>query len=235
MTRGLGYLASAVLIMALATSVMGAETPAPPDFVPAQVVLDVVTLKDGTVIYGKVLGMVVDELHIMTSFGPTAAEDIVKIMWPNVTKLSVDRPIPFSLKEGTTVVGTAQSGEPGTMILKVTPTGTPMAIPLDSVLGMNQPAVIYTGAAQAGFAQSAGNSHLRNGSFLGELSARGESLRLTILSRTHIATTREPSSCETVAAPSTLTFFSRSGCIGPPPHISDKTPFKIWKLRSAFA
>ncbi len=104
MTRRLGYLASAVLIMALATSVMGAETPAPPDAVPAPVALDVVTLKDGTVIYGKVLGMVADELHIKTSFGPTAGDDVVKIMWPNVAKLSVNRPIPFSLKEGTTEV-----------------------------------------------------------------------------------------------------------------------------------
>ena len=92
-------------------------------------------------------------LHIKTSFGPTAGEDVVKIMWPNVAKLSVNRPIPFSLKEGTTVVGTAQPGESGTMILKVASTGTPMAIPLDTVLGMNQPAVIYTGAIQAGFSQ----------------------------------------------------------------------------------
>jgi hypothetical protein len=67
-------------------------------------------------------------------------------MWPNVAKLVVNRPVPFSLKEGTTVVGTAQPGEPGTMILKAAPTGTPMAIPLDAVIGMNQPAVIYTGA-----------------------------------------------------------------------------------------
>ena len=122
-------------------------------------------------------------LHIKTSFGPSAGEDVVKIMWPNVAKLSVNRPIPFSLKEGTTVVGTAQPNESGTMILKVAPTGTPMAIPLDIVLGMNQPAVIHTGAIQAGFSQTTGNSHLRNGSLLGELSARSESLRLTILGR----------------------------------------------------
>ncbi|MGZ8382565.1 MAG: DUF481 domain-containing protein [Nitrospira sp.] len=183
MTRGLRYLISAMVIVALATSVMGAETPAPPDAVPVPTALDVVTLKDGTVIYGKVLGMIADELHIKTSFGPTAGDDIVKIMWPNVAKLEVNRPIPFSLKEGTTVVGTTQPGEPGTMILKAAPTGTSMAIPLNAVVGMNQPAVIYTGALQAGFSQTTGNSHLRNGSLLGELSARSESLRLTILGR----------------------------------------------------
>ena len=183
MTWRLGFLISTVFIATLHASVVTAELSVPPDPAPGAVTLDSVTLKDGTVIYGQVLGMVADELHIKTSFGPTAGEDIVKIMWPNVAKISVNRPIPFSLKEGTTVVGTAQPGEPGTMILKAAPTGTPMAIPFDSVLGMNQPVVIYTGAVQAGFSQTTGNSHLRNGSFLGELSARSESLRLTILGR----------------------------------------------------
>jgi putative salt-induced outer membrane protein YdiY len=169
--------------VALHASIVTAESPVPPDSASAPPAPDIVTLKDGTVIYGKVLGMIADELHIKTSFGPTAGEDIIKVRWPNVAKLEVNRPIPFSLKEGTTVVGTAQPGEPGTMILNAAPTGAPMAIPLDAVVGMNQPAVIYTGAVQAGFSQTTGNSHLRNGSLLGELSARSESLRLTILGR----------------------------------------------------
>lgn len=183
MMRRLGSILFALLVMALMPSIAPAEPPAPPESAPATPELDVVTLKDGTVIYGQILGMIADELHIKTSFGPTAGNDIVKVMWPNVAKLVVNRPVPFMLKEGTTVVGTAQPGEPGTLILTAAPTGTPMAIPLDSVLGMNQPSVIYTGAVQAGFSQTTGNSHLRNGSLLGELSARAESLRLTILGR----------------------------------------------------
>jgi len=139
MMRRLGFLCFALLVMALTISVAGAETPATPETVPTTPALDVVTLKDGTVIYGRVLGMIADELHVKTGFGPTAGEDIVKIMWPNVAKLVVNRPVPFSLKEGTTVVGTAQSGEPGTMILHAAPMGTPMTIPLDAVVGMNQP------------------------------------------------------------------------------------------------
>ena len=109
--RRLGTLCFALLVMALAASIARAEAPAPADATPA---LDAVTLKDGTVIYGQVLGMIADELHIKTSFGPTAGDDIIKIMWPNVAKLVVNRPVPFSLKEGTTVVGTAQPGEPKT-------------------------------------------------------------------------------------------------------------------------
>ncbi len=181
MMRRFGCFLLALLLVALTAS--GARAQAPPVSAPAAATLDSVTLKDGTVIYGQVLGMIADELHIKTAFGPTGGEDIVKIMWPNVAKLVVNRPIPFSLKEGTTVVGTAQPGEPGTLTLQAAPMGTPMAIPLDTVVGMNQPAVIYTGALQAGFSQTTGNSHLRNASLLGELSARSESLRLTILGR----------------------------------------------------
>ncbi|MEK6803147.1 MAG: DUF481 domain-containing protein [Nitrospirota bacterium] len=183
MIRRLGSLFFALLVIALASSIARAEPLPSADTAPAAAPLDAVTLKDGTVIYGQVLGMIADELHIKTSFGPTAGEDIVKVMWPNVAKLTVNRPVPFLLKEGTTVVGTAQSVEPGSMLLKVAPTGTSMAIPFDTVVGLNQPSVIYTGALQAGFSQTTGNSHLRNGSLLGELSARSESLRLTILGR----------------------------------------------------
>jgi hypothetical protein len=98
MTWRLGFLISAVFIAALHASAVTAEVSA--EALPVPTALDVVTLKDGTVIYGQVLGMVADELHIKTSFGPTAGEDIVKIMWPNVSKISVNRPIPFSLGGG---------------------------------------------------------------------------------------------------------------------------------------
>lgn len=206
---------------------MGAETPTPPDAVPVPTALDVVTLKDGTVIYGKVLGMIADELHIKTGFGPTAGDDIVKIMWPNVTKLEVNRPIPFTLKEGTTVVGTTPPGEPGTMILKAAPTGTSMAIPLNAVVGMNQPAVIYTGALQVRFSQTTGNSHLRNGSLLGELSARSESQRLTILGRYVYGDNAGNLIVRNSRGTIKLDFFLTKRLYWFASAISNKTPFKI--------
>ena len=164
-----------MLVIVLHTAAFADEPAASADAPPSAPAFDAVTLKDGSVIYGQVLGMIAGELHVKTGFGPTAGNDVVKIMWPNVAKIVVNRPIPFPLKEGTTIVGT--------VLLTAAPTGTPMTVPLDAVLGVNQPAVVYTGALQAGFSQSAGNSHLRNASLVGELSARSESLRLTILGR----------------------------------------------------
>jgi hypothetical protein len=53
MGRRFGFLLAAVLIVILQTSMVGAEILAPPDAAPAQTAPDVVTLKDGRVIYGN--------------------------------------------------------------------------------------------------------------------------------------------------------------------------------------
>ena len=85
------------LSLLLLAGAYAADAPAPPDTPAAAPALDVVTLKDGSVIYGQVLGMIAGELHIKTGFGPTAGEDIIKVMWPNVSKIVVNRPVPFIL------------------------------------------------------------------------------------------------------------------------------------------
>ncbi len=61
-----------------------------------------------------------------------------------------------------------------------------MEVPLDSVTALNpivQDPVIYIGNLTGGYSQATGNSHLRTGSLLGDLVARGEQLRLTLNGR----------------------------------------------------
>jgi putative salt-induced outer membrane protein YdiY len=145
-------------------------------------VLDVVTLKDGSVIHGEVVEMSGGLLQIKNSL----AGEIIKIKWAEVSKLAVSHPIPFHLKEGTVLVGTAEEGEPGTMKLKAGPGAGTMIVPMNAVTQVNpivQPPVIYTGSLNAGYSQSTGNSRLRNVSIIGDLVARSEQLRLTLLGR----------------------------------------------------
>ncbi len=154
------------------------STSAPPASAPT---LDVVTLKDGSVIYGEVIEMSGGILQIKNSM----VSDIIKIKWEAVSKLAVSHPVPFHLKEGSVLVGTAEESDPGMMKLKAGPTGT-VTVPMDTVAQVNpmiQPPVIYTGSLNAGSSQATGNSHLRNISVLGELVARSEQLRLTLLGR----------------------------------------------------
>ena len=145
-------------------------------------VRDVVTLKDGSVIYGEVIEMTGGLLHLKNSM----VSDIIKIKWEQISKLAVSHPIPFHLKDGTILIGTVEESDPDMIKLKAGPTGSIMTLPMDTVTQVNpvvQPAVIYTGSLNAGYSQATGNSQLLNISVLGDLVARSEQLRLTLLGR----------------------------------------------------
>ena len=114
------------------------------------------------------------------------AADPIKVKWSEVSKIAVSHPIPFHLKEGTILNGTVEEGDPGTMRVKAGPSGDTMTVPMDAVTQVNpviQSPVIYTGSINAGYSQSTGNSSLRNISVVGDLVARSEQLRLTLLGR----------------------------------------------------
>lgn len=144
--------------------------------------LDVVTLKDGSVIYGEVIEMTDGVLQIKNAL----ATEVIKVKWAEVSKLAVSHPLPFYLKEGTLLVGTAEEGEPGMLRLKAEPTGVITTVPMDTVIKVNpiiQPSVIYAGNINAAYTQVVGNAHLRTASFVGDMVARSERLRLTLLGR----------------------------------------------------
>lgn len=144
---------------------------------------DLVTLKDGSLIRGEVLELSNGELHIKTAFG---VGDIIKIKWADVATLSVTHPLPFHLKDGTVIVGTAKEGEKGTLQMKADAMAGTMTVPIEQIASVNplvQPPVIYSGSLTAGLSQTTGNSHLRNASLLGEFVGRSEQLRLSLLGR----------------------------------------------------
>lgn len=162
--------------------VAAADAPAVVD-TPAPVPLDVVTLKDGSMIYGEIVEMSGGVLMIKTA---AAEGDLIKIKWASVSKLAINHPIPFHLKEGTTLLGTATEGPNGTITVKAEPMKGAIEVPIDSITALNptvQDPVIYVGNLTGGYSQATGNSHLRNASLLGDLVARSEQLRLTINGR----------------------------------------------------
>jgi putative salt-induced outer membrane protein YdiY len=165
-------------LVAAADAPAVAATPATP------ALPDVITLKDGGgVLYGEVVGMSDGVLYIKTA----AAEDkIIKIKWANVEKLVINHPIPFHLKEGSVLIGTATEGPDGTIHVQTGPLKEAIEIPMDSVTALNpliQPPVIYKGTLTGGYSQATGNSHFRNASLLGDFVARSEQLRLTLNGR----------------------------------------------------
>lgn len=164
--------------------VTAADAPAVVDVPPlAPAPLDMVTLKDGGVLYGEVIEMSGGVLSIKTA---AAADNIVKITWASVSKLAINHPIPFHLKEGTVLIGTATEGPNGTINVRAEPLKGTMEVPMDSITALNpliQPPVIYSGNITGGYSQTTGNSRLRNASLLGDFVARSEQLRLSLNGR----------------------------------------------------
>ena len=147
------------------------------------VTLDVVTLKDGSIIHGQVLDMEKGELRVKTAFG---VGDVVKVKWANVSKLSIETPQPVHLKDGTVLVGRVQEGEEGNLLLSAEPTTQPIAVPLDTVVSINpliQPSVTFQGAFTGGLSANSGNTQLTNLSLLLDFVARHEVWRLTLFGR----------------------------------------------------
>jgi putative salt-induced outer membrane protein YdiY len=145
--------------------------------------LDVVTLKDGSNIYGEVIEMAGGVLVIKT---PSSPDNVIKVKWSDVAKLSVNHPIPFHLKEGSILVGTATAGSDGNLNIQSEPLKGSLTVPLDAIGSVNpliQPPVLYSGSLTGGFSQTTGNSHLKNASLLGDFVARSEQLRLSINGR----------------------------------------------------
>lgn len=131
----------------------------------------------------KLIEMSGGVLYIKTA---AAADNIMKITWASVSKLAINHPIPFHLKEGTVLIGTATEGPNGTINVRAEPLKGTMEVPLESITALNpivQAPVIYSGTLTGGYSQATGNSHLRNGSLLGDFVAGSEQLRLTLNGR----------------------------------------------------
>jgi putative salt-induced outer membrane protein YdiY len=179
MRRMVGALAVCLFLLLWISSAQAQQTPPPKALAP----MDVVTLKDGSVIYGEVIDMSDGQLKIKTTFG---VGEVITVKWDNVAKLSVDHPIPFHLKEGSVLMATVKEGPDGMLLLNVEPMAGSLTVPIDSINAINpliQPPVVYSGGLTSGLSQSSGNSHLRSASLLGDLTGRSESLRLTLLGR----------------------------------------------------
>lgn len=117
---------------------------------PAPQAPDIVTLKDGSVLYGEVIEMSGGILILSPS---SASDNMIKIKWDDVDKLDVTHPLPFHLKEATILNGTATAGPDGTLNIQAQPLQALMTVPLTSVTSINhlaQPPVIYIESVNAG-------------------------------------------------------------------------------------
>jgi hypothetical protein len=97
MKRGFWLIVLLTCLMAPRFVMAADDAPVIGDAPIAPLPLDVVTLKDGGVLYGEVIEMSGGVLLIKTA---AAADNIVKINWASVSKLAINHPSPFISKKG---------------------------------------------------------------------------------------------------------------------------------------
>ena len=73
-------------------------------------------------------------LHLKT---PASPDNNAKIKWVNVAQVAVNHPIPFHLKEGTVLIGTATDEPIGAINVRAEPLKGRMEVPLDSITALN--------------------------------------------------------------------------------------------------
>jgi putative salt-induced outer membrane protein YdiY len=142
-----------------------------------------IQLKDGSLLHGEIITMVNGTLKAKASFSTGKP---IPIVWSEVTGLTTNDSIILVLKNGVTLQGIAQLGEPGTIQLSTDLIKVTIPILVETVVAINPPKkqpVTYKGNINFGGSITAGNSDLKQGNFLGELVIRGDILRLSLLGR----------------------------------------------------
>lgn len=143
--------------------------------------LDMVTLKDGSVLYGEVVDLFAGKLRMKTGFGD--GDGMMTIKWEDVTAITLAKPGSFTTNEGSLIQGQAIESKGGNVTLRGAPLSVPVDIPMASIKAINIPPVQFTGNATLGISGASGNSEFKNVSGLFDLMARGEKLRLSLMGR----------------------------------------------------
>ncbi len=141
------------------------------------------SLKDGSELYVEILEMTKGFITVNTVFHDG---DPIKIKWSEVDGLTSEDPVTVVLNSGTVLQGKPTMLGPGTLGIRTDMLSEPIPVALESVMAVNPPikkSVTYTGNLNFGAAIVKGNTELETYNFLGELIARSDRLRLTILGR----------------------------------------------------
>ena len=101
-------------------------------------VLGHITLKDGSLLYGEIIGM---KGGILKARAASSLSNPVLFKWQQVDGLATESPITLVLDNGETVIGIVKMAEPGLLKLQSDLFEASMPIALSSVVGIRTPAL----------------------------------------------------------------------------------------------
>lgn len=146
-------------------------------------VLGSITMKDGSIIHGEIVNMTDGKLRLKAAFG---AGEPFEIKWADVTQIATGQPVTLILEDGTSIKGTIQKTEPGTLEIAADPVSIAIPILLSSVTAINAPtskAVAFRANVSAAAKVSEGNTEDKQVNLLSNFHARSKNLRLTAEAR----------------------------------------------------
>ena len=142
-----------------------------------------ITLKDGSKLYGEIIEMGDGTLKAKAAF---SSGDPIPIIWSEVTGLSTQDSITVLLVNGVTLKGKATSETPGVIHMQTDLISATIPVTVESVAAINPPPrkpINFNGNLNLGANLTSGNTDLQQFNFLGELVARSDRFRLSLLGR----------------------------------------------------
>ncbi len=142
-----------------------------------------ITLKDGSQVYGEIVEMTGGVMKVKALFHEG---EHIAIKWAEVAGIDTTESLTFILSDGTILAGETAMTHPGTLDIKSEVLPEPIPVKVEAVVAVNPPVkkpVVFVGNFNFGGSVTTGNTDLRNFSFVGELIAKSDRLRLTLLGR----------------------------------------------------
>ena len=162
-------------------TVPAAQTPASPP--------DVLTLKDGSKVVGKITSMESGDLTVKTAFGGD-----IKVKWAEIETVESKTNQKLMLSDGSLLVGSLESDGQGNVLVTTETAAGPVTVPLESVQGVNPPPkkeVVYKANINAGGSISDGNTRNKTLSMNADFVATAKRNRLTLRGNTNYTEANE--------------------------------------------
>lgn len=146
-----------------------------------------IKLKDGSIIFGEVVGMKDGELKVKTDFGGD-----VPVKWTEIAELLSKLELRLVLTDERTVNGTVQTDGSGGLSVQPAGADDPVLVPFSAVSAINPPPppgdpVTFKGNVNAGLSILDGNSDTKAANANAELVVRNKTHRGTLKGRTNYA------------------------------------------------
>ncbi len=139
---------------------------------------DEVVLKDGSWVVGEVIKMDGGKLTVKTVFAKE-----IEIDWNQVSIITTDKPLPFILSDGTSLLGQAVKTPEGGIAIQTKDLASPVRVDTNLIVAINPPAkpsMTFKGFVSLGATINDGNTSNRSASATGEFIARSKRQRFTL-------------------------------------------------------